>query len=165
MTRGGVSIGGDGGIPPVIGTKSMGTAPTEDYSSFMAQQSNQMSALQAIVDDLTKKLQSGGGDDGGDKNRNRNKNTSDPNNKRVVSYWRQLNKYCHSYGVGLDGKAGCGTSGGKDCYLKKDGHKDAATFTNKLGGNTKRDHLWKLWCEPVTNLKYPTLPAGAKTTK
>ena len=129
----------------------------------MAQQSNQMSAMQAIVDDRTKKLQSGGG--GGDKNRNRNKNTSDPNNKRVVSYWRQWNKYCHSCGVVLDGKAGCGTSGGKDCYLKKDGHKDAATFTNKLGGNTKRDHLWHLWCEPATNNKFPTLPAGAKTAK
>ena len=115
MTRGGVSIGGDGGIPPVIDTKLMGTAPTEDYSSFMAQQSNQMTAMQAIVDDLTKKLLSGGG--GGDKNCNRNKNTSDPNNKRVVSYWRQWNKYCHSCGVVLDGKTGCGTSGGKDCYL------------------------------------------------
>ena len=91
------------------------------------------------------------------------KNTND--NKRECTYWRQWNKHCHSCGVVLDGAAGCGTGGGKDCYHKKDGHKDAATFTNKLGGNTKRDHLWKLWCEPVTNLKFPTLPAGAKTTK
>ena len=164
MTRGGVSIGGDGGIPPVIDTKSMGTAPTDDYSSFMAQQSTQMSALQTIVEGLAKKLQAGSGG-GGDNNHNRNKNASESNNRRVVSHWRQWNKYCHSCGVVLDGKAGCGTGGGKDCYQKKDGHKDAATFTNKLGGNTKRDHLWKLWCEPVTNLKYPTLPAGAKTTK
>merc|ERR1712238_141726 len=88
LTRGGVSIGGDGGIPPVIDTTSMGTAPTDDYSSFMAQQSNQMSALQTIVDDLTKKLLAGagGGGGGGDNNRNQNKNTSDPTNKRVVSY-------------------------------------------------------------------------------
>ena len=31
LTFGGVSIGGDGGIPPVIDTKLMGTAQTEDY--------------------------------------------------------------------------------------------------------------------------------------
>ena len=39
LTRGGVSIGGEGGISPVIDTKSMGTAPTEgntNYSSLMA---------------------------------------------------------------------------------------------------------------------------------
>ena len=57
LTRGGVSIGCDGGIPPVIDTnKSTGTAPTKDYSRFMTQQSNQMSAMQANVDNLTKKL-------------------------------------------------------------------------------------------------------------
>ena len=167
LTRGGISVGGEGGIPPVIDTnKSMGTAPTEDYSAFMTQQSNQMSAMQTLIEDLTKKIQSNGGNSdgsGGDKNRNSPNNTND--NKRVVTYWRQWNKYCHSCGVVLNDKAGCGTGSGKDCYHKKDGHKDAATFTNKLGGNTKRDHLWKLWCEPVTNLKFPTLPAGAKTTK
>ena len=40
MARGGMLIGGEGGIPPVIDTKSMGTASTEgniDYSSLMAQ--------------------------------------------------------------------------------------------------------------------------------
>ena len=41
LTRGGL-IGGEGRIPPVIGTtKSLGTAPTEgntDYLSLMAQQ-------------------------------------------------------------------------------------------------------------------------------
>ena len=36
-------------------------------------------------------------------------------------------------------------------------------FTNKIGGNTKRDHLWQLWCEPVTNHEVSVLPAGAKT--
>ena len=48
MTRGGISIGGEGGIPPVIDTKSMGTAPIEgntDYSSLMAQQNTQMIAM------------------------------------------------------------------------------------------------------------------------
>ena len=167
LTRGGISVSGEGGFPPVIDTnKSMGTAPTKDYSAFKTQKSNQMSVMQAIIDNLTKQMQSSGssgGGNGGDKNCNSTKNITD--NKRVVTYWRQWNKYCHSCGVVLDEKAGCGTSGGKDCYLKKDGHKDAATFTNKLGDNTKHDHLWKLWCEPVTNLKFPTLQAGAKTTK
>ena len=46
LTCGGISVGGESSIPPVIDTnKSMGTAPTEDYSAFMTQQSNQMSAM------------------------------------------------------------------------------------------------------------------------
>ena len=65
----------------------------------------------------------------------------------------------------MNGKTGRGTSGGKNCYLKKEGHKDVATFTNKIGGNTNCDHLLHLWCEPVTNRKVPVLPAGAKTEK
>ena len=79
--------------------------------------------------------------------------------------YRQWNKYCHSCGVILCGKSGCGTGGGKDCFNKKEGHKDAATFTNKMGGNTKRDHLWNLWCESGSNHKIFVLPAGAKTQK
>ena len=170
MIRGGASIGREGGIPPVIDTKSMGRVPTEgntSYSSLMAQQSTQMKAMQAMVDELSKKILSGGGGggDGGDRNRTCNKNTGDRSNKRVVSYWQQWNKYCHSCGVVLDCKAGCGTSGGKDCYLKKAGHKNAATFTNKLGGNTKRDHLRQLWYKPVTNSKCLVLSAGAKIEK
>ena len=88
-----------------------------------------MSAMQAIVDNLTKKLQSNGGG-GGDKNCNSTKNTS--NNKRVVSYWRQWNKYCHLCGVVLDGKAGCGTSGGQDCYLKKGGDDTVSTVGSHI---------------------------------
>ena len=45
MVRGDTRIGGEGGIPPVIDTKSMGTAPTEgniEYSFLMAQQTTQM---------------------------------------------------------------------------------------------------------------------------
>ena len=59
----------------------MGTAPTEgntNYSSLMAQKNadnTQMKTMQSMVDELSKKLQSGGGSDGGDLNRNRNKNT------------------------------------------------------------------------------------------
>ena len=45
------TIGGDGGIPPVIEKKSMGTAPTEgntDFLSMMAQTKGQSTALQAV---------------------------------------------------------------------------------------------------------------------
>ena len=81
---------GEGGIPPVIDTnKSMGTAPTEDYSAF----TNQMSAMQALIEDLTKKMQSNGGTSGGNSggsggDKNRTKNTND--NKRVFTYWLSL---------------------------------------------------------------------------
>ena len=153
-------------LPPVTDTKLMGTAPTEsntDYSFLLAQQNTQMQAMQAtvekLIEKLSEKLLSGGG---GDLRRNPNKNTSDPSNKRVVTFWWQWNTYCHSCWIILNGKSGCGTSGGKECYLKKKGHKDAAMFTNKMGGNTKRNHLWHLWCEPVTNRKVSVLPAGAK---
>lgn len=40
-----------------------------------------------------------------------------------------------------------------------------ATFTNKMGGNNKWDHLWYLWCEPVTNHKVAVLLEGVKTEK
>ena len=116
--------------------------------------------MQAIVKKISEKLLTGGSDD---RCRNPNKNTSDPSNKRVVTFYRQWNKYCHLCGVVLNGKGDCGTGSGKDCYLKKEGHKDAVMFTNKMGGNTKRNHLWQLWCEPVTNRKVSVLPAGAKT--
>ena len=48
LVSGDTTIGWKGGIPPVIDTKSMGTAPTEgntDYSSLMAQQNTQMQAM------------------------------------------------------------------------------------------------------------------------
>ena len=92
LTRSGIPVGGNGGIPPVIDTnKLMGTAPTKDYSAFMTQQSNQMSAMQALIEDLTKKMQSNGGNSGGNSggsggDKNRTKNTND--NKRECTYWR-----------------------------------------------------------------------------
>ena len=54
---------------------------------------------------------------------------------------------------------------GPDCWRKKDGHKDDATYSDKKGNNTKRDHLWNLWCEPVTNDKVTVIPAGATTKR
>ena len=119
--------------------------------------------MQATIEKLL-----AGGDGGGDNcRRNPNKNSNDPTSstKGIITVYRQWNKYCHSCGVVLCDKRGCGTGGGKDCLSKKDGHKDEATFTNKMGGTTRRDHLWNLWCEPETNKKISVLPAGAKTQK
>ena len=75
-------------------------------------------------------------------------------------YYRQLNKYCHLCGIQLSDK-----HVSKDCppKIRKTGHKDDTTFLDKKGGNTKRDHCWNLWCEPVTHYKFTELPAGAKT--
>ena len=163
LVCGDTTIGGESGIPPVIDTKSMGTALTEsntDCSSLMAQQNTQMQTMQTMIQKLSEKVVAGGS---GNCQQNPNKNTSDRSKKRAVTFYRQWNKYCHSCGVVLNGKGGCGTGSGKDCYLKKEGHKDVATFTNKMGGNTKRNHLWHLWCEPGTNYKVSALPAGAKT--
>ena len=79
MVRGGTTIGGDGGILPVIDTKSMGTAPTEgntDFSSLMAQQNQQHHAqLQAMQVDIKKLVAGGCG--GGNRRRNPNKNPND----------------------------------------------------------------------------------------
>ena len=48
---------------------------------------------------------------------------------------------------------------------KKEGHKNEATFENKIDGNIRRDHLWILWCKPETHKAIFVLPAGAKTQK
>ena len=45
-----------------------------------------------------------------------------------LRYPRRYNMYCWSHG-------GCGHLGGC-CRDKKDGHKDEATFENKMGGST-----------------------------
>ena len=115
---------------------------------------------------MTKKLVAGNnGSD--DRCWNPNKNTGDSTSstKRVVTFYQQWIKYCHLCEVVLNGKSECSTGSEKNFYLKKEGHKDAATFTNKMGDNTKRDHLLNLWCEPGTNRKVSVLPAGAKTEK
>ena len=80
LARGDTIIGGDGGIPPVIETKSMGTAPTEgntEYSSLLAQSKRQSTALQALestIRDLTAAAAGGGGGGGGQRRPNSNKN-------------------------------------------------------------------------------------------
>jgi hypothetical protein len=61
--------------------------------------------------------------------------------------WKQWNKYCHTCGVH------CGHDS-TSCIRKKPGHKDEATWENKMGGNTKKDHLWMKWCHPTTFQAY-----------
>ena len=146
MVCGDTTISGEGGIPLVIDTKLMGTAPTEGNTNFfllMAQQNQQHQVLQAMQA-AVKKLVAGGG--GGNCCRNTNNNTNDPtlSTKGVVTVYRQWNKCCHSCGVVLCDKRGYGTGGGKDYLFKKESHRDEATFTNKMGGNTRHDYLWNL---------------------
>ena len=134
IVRGDTTIGGEGGIPPVIDTELMATAPTEgntDFSSLMAQQNQQHQELQAMQAAIEKFIAGGGG---GNRHKHPSKNISDPtlSTKGIVTVYQQWNKYCHSCGVVLCDKRGYGTGGGKDCLFKKEGHKDEATFTNKM---------------------------------
>ena len=83
--------------------------------------------------------------------------TAGTGEREVVKHWRQWVEYCYECGVNLKHCS-------KFCKWKKDGHKDDATFTDKKGGLAKRDHLWQLWCEPITSRAHKVLPQGAKTT-
>ena len=140
------------------------TAHTEgntEYSSLLAQSKRDRSALQVIqgqLRELTATVAAGGGGGGGGGGRRRNNSNTDTTTKSVYRKW---NKYCYSCGVVLCGKSGCGVGSGADCWNKKEGHKPDATFTNKMGGNDKRDHLWNLWCDPVTRKSVSVVPAGA----
>ena len=128
---------------------------------MLAQSKRDRSALQAIqgqLRDLSAKVEAHGG---GKENRRRHNPTTDTAPKAIGTVYRKWNKYCHSCGVVLCDKNGCGVGSGKDCYHKKDGHKPDATFTNKMGGNTKRDHLWNMWCDPSTLKPVTEVPAGA----
>ena len=75
----------------------------------------------------------------------------------VVKHWRQWILYSYECGVNLKHNS-------NSCKWKKDEHKDDATFADKKEGLAKRDHLWQLWCEPITNRAHKVLPQGAKTT-
>ena len=62
--------------------------------------------------------------------------------------WRQWKYWCYTCGVNLYHN----TKDHPDSKRKMDGH-DTHTNTTKdapQGGNTKRNHLWLKWCEPVT---------------
>ena len=62
----------------------------------------------------------------------------------VVNYWRQWVYYCFKCGVNLKHHS-------INYKWKEKDHKDNAIFSDKKGGLAKRDHLWQLWCEPITN--------------
>ena len=73
------------------------------------------------------------------------KTTSTKKLYKEPTWWRQFNKYCSTCGVNLQHVA-------KDC--KRQCHKnydETATWTDKKGGQTKRDHLWMQPCEPITH--------------
>ena len=55
---------------------------------------------------------------------------------------RQWNQWCSSCGANFDH-----ISGG--CPRPGPNHNAAATKENPLGGNTRRNHLFGLWCNPV----------------
>ena len=74
------------------------------------------------------------------------------------TWWRQFNKYCATCGVNLQHIS-------KDC--KRQRHKDhdeTATWADKKGGQTKRDHLWMQWCEPITHKVFKERGAGEYRT-
>ena len=75
----------------------------------------------------------------------------------VVNYWRQWIYYCVKCGVNLKHNS-------INCKWKEEGYKDNVTSTDKKGGLAKKDHLWQLWCEPITNNVHKVLQPGAKTT-
>ena len=75
----------------------------------------------------------------------------------AVNYWRQWVYYCFKCGVNLKQHS-------IDCKWKEKNHKDDVTFPDKKSGLAKRDHLWQLWCESITNKTHKVLPPGSKTT-
>ena len=128
-----------GGIPPVIDTKSTVGGSVADCSAMIAHNRKLVAALADLKANpaVTATVRAGG--------------------KKVINHWRQWTDYCYECGVNLQHVS-------KFCSQKKDGHKDDATFTDKKGGLAKRDHLWQLWCEPITNRLHKVLPPGSKTT-
>ncbi len=74
--------------------------------------------------------------------------------------WKQWNYWCYSCGVNLNHNTpGCKKSKDK-CKQGHHKHSTTATFTNKQGGNTKRDHLWNKWFHPDLRIPQdtPTMP-------
>ena len=128
-----------GGIPPVIDTKSTVGGSVTEYSAMIAQNRELMAALSDLKANPAVTVTAGTG------------------GREVIKHWRQWVEYCYECGVNLKHNS-------NGCKWKKDGHKDDATFTDKKGELAKRDHLWQLWCEPITNKAHKVLPQGAKTT-
>ena len=130
---------GGGGIPPVIDTKSTVGGSVADYSAMIAHNRELVAALADLKANPAVAATAGAG------------------GRKVINHWRQWIEYCYECGVNLKHCS-------KFCQWKKEGHKDDATFTDKKGGLAKRDHLWQLWCEPITNRAHKVLPPNSKTT-
>ena len=130
---------GGGGIPPVIDTKSTAGGSVADYSAMIAHNRELVAAIADLKANPTVAATAGAG------------------GKKVINHWRQWTDYCYGCGVNLQHVS-------KFFPQKKEGHKDDATFSDKKGGLATRDHLWQLWCEPITNRSHKVLPPNAKTT-
>ena len=131
---------GGGGIPPVIATKSTVGGSVADYSAMIVHNRE----LVAAIADLKANPAAAAA-------------TAGVGGKKVINHWRQWTNCCYECGVNLQHVF-------KFCPRKKEGHKDDATFNDKKGGLATRDHLWQLWCEPITNRSHKVLPPNAKTT-
>jgi hypothetical protein len=86
----------------------------------------------------------GGGGGNGSGNRGGGSSGATPPGSKV---WRQWKHWCHSCGCNLQHDS-------KDCTnprRRREGHKDAATYENPMGGNITRNGLWHRWCQPGTN--------------
>ena len=72
-----------------------------------------------------------------------------PGTANRTDVWRQWKNWCHTHGTNLRHDS-------PGCDHPRDGHKNEATKTNPMGGNTKRDHLWGKWCSPEDHKPYDT---------
>lgn len=57
--------------------------------------------------------------------------------------WDQWKFWCYTHGVNLNHTSA-------NCHKPRPGHKQEATKDNPMGANTKRDHLWMKYCNPIT---------------
>ena len=115
------------------GTVATAATPVtaQDVASIMA------TALQAYETNQNNDGNRGrnrGGDRGGDRRGRGREYTKS-------TEWRQWNKWCWECGVNLKHNS-------EGHWSKASNHKDAATRTTPLGGNSKRDHLWMKWWSP-----------------
>ena len=116
----------------MIDTKTTVGGPVSDYNAMMAQNAQLIAALPILQSSPVV-----------------NEKAGIARTKVVVNYWRQWIYYCFKCAENLKHNS-------INCKRKEKDHKDDATFTDKKGGLAKRDHLWQLWCEPITNNVGPT---------
>ena len=132
---------GGGGIPPMIytytKTTTIGSVP--DYTVMMAQNAQLIAALANLQSSPAINATAG-----------------TAWTQVVLNYWKQQVYYCNRCGVTLKHHS-------INCKWKGKNHKDDVTFADKKGGLAKRDHVWQLWCKPITNKVHKVLPLGSKT--